>query len=204
SQPLIPTMSCPNLIGPSFFSLVDEHRRSRLDLLEQLDDVSVAHAYAAGRAGLPHGRRVRTTVDVNIAAHGVAIAQPVIAALQAAQPEDAGKNPVPVRMLLRQLLAVDLAGRAAADEDSTAGRPIADLGANHVPAARGAIAAVQLARPLGGAGDGILAHQLTALPHFQALLPEVDLQPNPAAVHHALIMALSVKAHASTHDTGAG
>ena len=45
--------------------------------VEQLDNVCVAHPHAADRPRLPHLRRFRRPMDVDIPPHGVHIPQPV-------------------------------------------------------------------------------------------------------------------------------
>ena len=83
--------------GSCACSAGDVHRRPRPDQVEEFDDLVVAHAHAADRARPAHRHGVGTAVDVDIAAHGVDVAQSVEARLAPAQPQDARQDPVALR-----------------------------------------------------------------------------------------------------------
>src|SRR3990167_1717817 len=89
------------------------HARARGDAVEEFDDLAVAHLDTTTRTGHAHGILVRAAVDINVAAHGVHMAQAVFAGLQAAEPENAGENPVAVGECRAQLRRVDFTGRPA-------------------------------------------------------------------------------------------
>src|SRR5690606_1036408 len=84
-------------------------------------------------------------VQVDVAAHGVDLAEAVTPPFLAAQPQDARQDPVPSRMLGGEGRRPPLAGQPTAAEHGTRGRPAADLRPDAVAAARGAAAALALA-----------------------------------------------------------
>jgi uncharacterized protein with NRDE domain len=73
--------------------------------VEQLDDVAVAHAHAADRTRGAHRHRIGRAVQIDVAAHGVDLAEPVAPRLLARQPEDARQDPVAAGKLLRRVAA---------------------------------------------------------------------------------------------------
>jgi hypothetical protein len=82
--------------------LTDLDRCQRGDQIEQLGDVRIAHPYAAMGTGPLLEEFIRGAVYIYVASHAVAGAQAVEAGLLAGQPEDAGQDPVPPRLLLPQ------------------------------------------------------------------------------------------------------
>src|SRR5664279_4908058 len=102
-------------------TFIDIDRRIRHDAVEEFDDVGVAHADAAVRSGFSHCHRVRTAVDVDVAAHGVAVSQPVETRLATGEPENARKNPVTFGKEAAKFGPVDFAAWTTRDEDG-AGR----------------------------------------------------------------------------------
>src|SRR5258706_8615794 len=120
--------------------------------LEQFGDVGAAHADAADRSRLAHLGRVVRAVNVNVAAHGVDLAEPVEARLAARQPEDAREDPIASRVARLQGGRPDFAGRTAAHEHRAQRLARTDLGAHDVPAARRAEAAVLLPQAVPGRG----------------------------------------------------
>src|SRR5882672_1938056 len=89
---------------------------ARLDKLEKLHDVLVAHAYAPDRPRFPQRNAVGTTVDVDVAPHGVDLAQPVFPRLAARQPQYTREYPVAAGKALGQFRRPDLPCRAASDK----------------------------------------------------------------------------------------
>src|SRR5574340_78180 len=156
----------------------DLHRRADPDLLEQLHQVSVAHAHTPPGAGPAQRHLVRRAVDVDVAAHGVHLPKPVEPGLAAGQPEDPGEYPVPPGVLRPQLWRVDLSGGAAPDEHGVGRLPGPDLRPDDVPATRRTVAAVLLPRPVGGRGDGIAPDQPTRIVQQIERLRR-DADPNP-------------------------
>src|SRR5699024_7038574 len=147
--------------------------RAGRNAVEQRQQVVVVHADAANGAGHAHLRRVRCTVDVDVAAHGIDCAEAIEARLFAAQPQNARQDPVAPRLGAGQRRAVDLAGRAAAAENGVDGLAGADPGAYAMPAARRAVAAVVLAGAVDGGGHGI--HVTLPVLQSQLLTRQVDV-----------------------------
>src|SRR6187401_969337 len=125
--------------------------------------------------GLAHLGAVRAAVDVNGAAHGIHVAQPVIPRLAARQPKDAGQYPVAHRKAPGQFRAVDLPGWPALHEYCVNWLVGTNLGADDMPAARRAVAAVALPYPVPGARYQVVLKQGAAIVqqvHF--LLANID------------------------------
>ena len=80
----IPTSAgCSWAADFSAVSAADLDRRARRHEFEQFHDVPVAHSNAADRPRLAHLGRIGRAVDVDVAPHGVDIAQPIEARLAA-------------------------------------------------------------------------------------------------------------------------
>ena len=63
----------------------------------------VVHAHEPIEPGLPHFGALGRAVDVDVAAHGVDVAEAVFARFAARKPQNAGQNPVPARVFRMQL-----------------------------------------------------------------------------------------------------
>src|SRR5690606_20504902 len=94
-----------------------------------------------------------------------------------AKPEYARQYPVTVRVATSELGIVDLAGPAAPDEHPAQGRPCADLGAYHVPSARGATAALLLPGPVDRRGYRVLDEYCMSRTKLHALGGQIDRKP---------------------------
>lgn len=139
-----------------YISLLNVYLRSRLYTLEQFDNVAVAHPHAAMRAGNAHRHIIGRAVDINIAAHGINAAQPILPNFYSTQPEDSREYPVTIRKLFSQCLGIDFARGATAHKHRIGGTTTADLGANHMPAAWCAITAGLFTRAISCGGNGKL------------------------------------------------
>src|SRR5260221_5282467 len=142
------------------FSRADADPGPRRHELEKLHDVLVAHAYAPDRTRLPHRDAVGTAVDVDVAPHGVDLAQPVPPRLATRQPQDAREDPVAAGKALGHFRRPDLPGRAAPDKDGVDGMICADFRAHDVFAARSAETSLLLARPVARGRDEVALERL--------------------------------------------
>ena len=131
--------------------------------IEKLDDVGVLHAHAADRAGGAHCHRVRAAVQVNVAAHGIDLAEAVLPRFAARQPEDAGEYPVAAGVGGGQFGAPHLAGRAAAHEHRIRRGASADFCPDQVAAARRHVAAALLAGAVLRGRYGVAAQQVAVV-----------------------------------------
>src|ERR1043165_259072 len=113
--------------------------------LEKLADVLVVHPHTAHPAALADLGAGGRAVDIDVAAHGVDVAEAVFARFAARKPQNPGQNPVAARVFGMHLGRPDLAGRPAAHENRAGRLAGADLGSYDVPPARGAEAAILLA-----------------------------------------------------------
>jgi hypothetical protein len=95
-----------------------------------------------------HRHRVGRAVQVDVAAHGVDLAQPVATRLLARQPQDARQDPVAPRELPGQLRRPCFAGRPAAHEHRIRRGASADFCAHDVASAWRATAPVCSPAPL--------------------------------------------------------
>src|SRR3569623_1485293 len=161
----------------------DDDRRARRHAVEERDDIAVAHAHAAARARHAHRHVVGRAVQIDVTPHAVHGAETIAAHFAAAQPEDAGENPVSSRKALAQLAAVDLAGGPAADDHGIRCGAGTDLGADDVCAARRAFAALLLAWTVLGGGNQYVHHWRAPLPITQTLRADIDLDACGCARH---------------------
>src|SRR5687768_1912462 len=113
-------------------------------------------------------------MDVDVSAHGVDGAEPVLAGLAAAQPEDAGENPVALRVRLGQGFRIDLSGRPASHEHRPLRAARADLRAYDVQPAGRAAATLLFARAVEGGGDGVLTRRRALPAPMEKLLAQAD------------------------------
>src|SRR5690606_38416395 len=100
-----------------------------------------------------HGFGIRCAMNINVTALGIHVAATIDTALLAAQPEDAGENPVTIGKRLRQIRTEYLTGRAAGTKHRIQWLPLADLGANAVPAQWRLVGTRLVARPLQRRGN---------------------------------------------------
>src|SRR5256886_11998908 len=91
----MPPAKVPSLIFPSSG---DFDRRVRYHQIKQLHDIGVVHADATDRSRLAHLGGMRRAVDIDIAAHRVDLAEPLLSPLAAREPQDPGQDPVPPRV----------------------------------------------------------------------------------------------------------
>jgi hypothetical protein len=89
-------------------------------------------------------------MDVYKAAHRVDITEPVAPPLQAAQPENASEDPVPVGILLAQTRMKTFTGHAPANKDAAFGSAITYLGPHDMAACGSAFTSHLLTRPISG------------------------------------------------------
>ena len=113
------------------------------------------------RTGHTHFCSIRAAVNVNVAAHGVDIAQTVESDFATGKPENARQNPVALGELFAKLRGIHFPGGTAPDKYRVKWLISADLGANDMFAAWGAIAAPQLARTVLRGRNGVLPDQIT-------------------------------------------
>lgn len=114
-------------------------------------------------------------MNVNVAAHGVAIITSIKAGLQPLEPEYAGKDPVPLGEMGCKGRAVDLAGRSPSDEHGTQRPTNANFAVNSVTAAWRTAAAVALARPVCCSRHRIAGHRLAVDMQPQTLPGQADV-----------------------------
>src|SRR6266853_697333 len=153
----------------------DGHIGARRHELEKLHYVLVAHAYAPDRSGFSHLYRIRTTVDVDVAPHGVHLPKPVFPRLATRQPQDAREDPVAAGKALGQFRRPDLPGRAAPDKDGVDGMICADFGAHDVLAAGSAETSLLLARPVARGRDDVALERLALVaPKRERLVRNAD------------------------------
>ena len=139
------------------------------DTIEQRDYVGIAHPHAAVRARHAHRFRIGRTVNVDVAAHAVHTAVPVIPGLFAAQPQDPAEHPVPPGVLPGQFLGIDFAGCATSHEHRARRLPSSDAGPDAMPAAGRSHAVGQFAGTVAGRGHGPSTDNLAALEELQGL-----------------------------------
>src|SRR5262245_40205105 len=96
--------------------LVDIDDRSRLERIEELDDVVVAHADAAVRARLSHRLAVGRAMDVDAAHEGIHRAAAILAVLESTEPKDAAQDPVAPGLRRAHVGRADLAGGPTSNE----------------------------------------------------------------------------------------
>ena len=143
-------------------------------MVEQADDIIVAHLHAAVGGRLAHAVLVGAAVDVDIATHRIHLAETVFARLLATQPEDTGENPVAFRVQAPEFRGVEFPRRPAADKYRVGRAAIADSGANAVPAARGTLAVNAFPRTVAGGRDGDVHDDAACLDELQALFIDAD------------------------------
>src|SRR5690554_888239 len=146
-------------------------------LIKQLSNIRVAHTNAAMRSGTAHGLGIRCAVNVYEPAEGIDPGPAVNAPRPATEPENAGKNPVPVRMGGRQRRRIDFARRATATEHRIQGETGTDPGADKVFAARRAAAALTLPGAIQRGRDGIAGdHPALRAAHSKGLAGQINIQ----------------------------
>jgi len=145
------------------FCTADHHPGSPLNMLEQLDDVCVAHPDAAAGAWSAVDEMIGAAMDIDIATKCVHVSQAVEADLQATQPQDPAEDPVPPGKAGSQIVAVDFTGGTAANEYRPDRKTAADLGADIVPAAGSAAAVLLFAGAVAGARDRIVSRNYTVI-----------------------------------------
>src|SRR5438445_12540977 len=91
----MPLTKVPSLIFPSSG---DFDRRVRYHQIKQLHDIGVVHADATDRSRLAHLGGMRRAVDIDIAAHRVDLAEPILSRLAAREPQACGHGPVAPRI----------------------------------------------------------------------------------------------------------
>src|SRR6267154_1929457 len=164
----------------------DGHIGARRHELEKLHDVLVAHAYAPDRSGFSHLYRIRTTVDVDVAPHGVHLPQPVFPRLATRQPQDAREYPVAAGKALGQLRRPDLPGRAAPHKHGVDGMTCADFRAHDVLAPRGAETPLLLARTVTRSRDRVSPKLPPVLEEREALLRDRDFNSRHGAARRRI------------------
>jgi len=92
-------------------------------------------------------------MDVNVASHGVHVAQAVKAGFTARKPKNPGQNPVAAGETGGKFGAVKFSGGSTADKDGVWRSPGSDLGAHDMAAQWSAKAAFLLPRTIAGRGD---------------------------------------------------
>jgi len=102
-------------------------------MVKQVDDIFIAHADAAMRRRLAEKVCAMRTVDIDIAGQGIHPATAVDAGLASLQPQDAGKDPVLLRIVVRGIKYPD---RLACNKNRVYGKVFADLGSDAMPAKR--------------------------------------------------------------------
>lgn len=102
------------------------------------------HPNTAYRTGYAHRHAIWTAMDVDETSHSVDATAPVATDLATRKPKNARQDPFAARIFRRQFGCVEFASRRPLDEHRVYGLAGADLGADDVPAARGAVAAVPL------------------------------------------------------------
>lgn len=112
-------------------------------------------------------------MDVNVALHGIHLAQPVFSGLEAAEPEDARQYPVSIREGRAQLRRVNLAGRATRNQHRVHRQAAADLGTNVMRATWGFFASGLLAYAIArGRNLGLHEHAALRVLQRQGLLQD--------------------------------
>jgi len=134
---------------------MDIYFDSRLDAIEQLQHIGIEHPDTAVRRGSALHQLIRCAVDVDIAPGAVDFAVAVMAGFEAAEPEDAGQNPVALWVKAAEFGAVELAGRTAALEHGMDRFTPADFRADSMPASGRAFAAFPFAGTVLGGRDRI-------------------------------------------------
>src|SRR5690606_19283860 len=134
--------------------------------------------------------RVGRTVNVDVAAHRVDVAETVASDLGAGQPQDTRQHEISVRLRGGKLGRPDLAGRTPCTEHRAERCAGADLRAHDVPASRRAVTAALLARAVFGRRHAIDAHGAVVLEERQALRRQIDLDPHAHASRSAASHAL--------------
>ena len=84
--------------------------------VKKVDYVIIFHTNTAMGSGLTHGFGIRCAMNVDVTTHGIDITQAINAGFPATQPENAGKNPIPPGILLRQIGSINLTGKTAPHE----------------------------------------------------------------------------------------
>ena len=104
------------------------------------------------------------------------LSQPVDARLAAAEPEDAGEDPVAPRELRIQRLRPDFAGPAAPAQHGALGQAVADLRAHLMEATWRAVRTALLAHTVQRGGNRQAHVQLPVGKSVQALVGDGDMQ----------------------------
>ena len=117
---------------------------------------------------------VGTSVDVDEAAHGIDLAKAVATRLEAAQPEDASEDPVPIRVLGAQAWMIALTRRAPADKNTAWRCAVADLGAHDVPPSGSAFASHAFTEAIGPGRHENVHENFVAARKAKPLLINVD------------------------------
>lgn len=168
-------------------------------VIEQADNIAVAHLYAAMRAGRTHYILIGTAMNVDITAHGVHVSQSVLADFQPTQPQNARQYPVALRKLLAQRRCVYLAGRTTTDEHGIHQAALPYPGANNMPAARRAFAVGDFARAILRGTDRN-SERRTRATQTQALFGNTDFYYHEIIVHGSYSGAVYDTCHPSgTH-----
>ena len=161
--------------SPLLLTLDDLHRSSCFDEIEKLDNIAVSHTDAANGAGYAHFDAVRAAVNVDVAPHGIDIAEPVETWLTARQPQNAREHPVAARKLRTEIIAIALASWTSPHKNCIHGKSTSDLGANNMPPAGRTKTAIALAGAVLGRRHRIAAQRRSsAVGQFEALFGDID------------------------------
>src|SRR5690554_6322533 len=95
-----------------------------------------------------HRLIVASAMQIDIAALGIAVTTAIDPRLLATEPQDAGQNPVPLRVGGGQFGGPQLTGRAPANEHRPRRQAIADACTHPMPPPGSAATAIQLTRPV--------------------------------------------------------
>src|SRR5690606_21438415 len=104
--------------------LADHHRTVRWYAWEELQQVGIAQAHTAVGQRHAHGLGVRRAVKIDVAAEGIDPPQAIEPRLAAAEPEDAGENPVAAGEAGVELRGPDLAGPAPTAQHRALGQAL--------------------------------------------------------------------------------
>src|SRR5690606_38165034 len=156
--------------------LVDANRAVQRHARVEFQQIAVAQADAAMGAGHAQRLAIRRAMQIDIAAEGIDLAEPVAPRLAAAQPENAREDPVAPWELRMQLGRPDLAGPAPASQYRSAGQAVADLRPHLVQPPRRAARAIAFARPVDRRGNGEPQRQLPVGETVEDLVGEGDVE----------------------------
>lgn len=133
----------------------DFNRTIRRHAIEEIDDIRIAHANATMGSRNPHHHRIRTAVNIDIAAHGIDTAKTIAPWLNSRQPKYARENPITPRKQRRQLRAIQLTTWPTTDKNCIFRNASPNLGTNDMPTTRRAITAAHLPNPFACRGNWI-------------------------------------------------